>query len=249
MNNNFPYRINEKKSTSNIMYIVDFKRSDVNGDKIKDNIYLLAKNRPYFNNITLVIQNGVNNMCTWIPLKKNAGYSPKLYLQDYTGNGTDDILVSIETGGTGGYIHYYVYSYYNNKPKKIFDFEEFNNRYKYDVIYKDNYKVEVINLSTNIRYLIDISIEDPIHLKKIYDENGKLKNPIRGDVHDLSGLDPISVDGDEIYELIASQRISGKYLSDTLGYVQTILKWNGTQFEPAEQTIQREITIKGSAVD
>ncbi|ABR49120.1 conserved hypothetical protein [Alkaliphilus metalliredigens QYMF] len=227
--------------------IVSSAWGDVNGDGIPDHVYLTGVktiDSPFIQKITLVIQDGRTGMMSYVPLKSNAGYNPTLFLGDFTGDGIKDILISIASGGSGGIMFYYIYSYVCNTPKLLFDYNVFNEAYKYQVIYKDYYKVEVINVTEGIRYVIDISTRDQDYLNEIYDAEGKLKSPIEGFVNPLSGLYPVVFDSDGVYELLAYQRISGRFAADALGYVLTTLKWNGRKFALVNQSV----AIGGSPV-
>lgn len=220
---------------TNINYpnVNSYARGDVNGDRIPDNVYLTGvktADSPFTQNITLIIQDGRTSMFTSVPLGDNAGYNPTLFLGDFTGDGVDDILISIASGGSGGIMYYYIYSNINNIPRLLFDFNVYNEQYKYDVTYKDNYKVEVISRINNMKYLIDITYKGADYLNEIYDANGKLKNPIIGFVNPLSGLYPVDFDSNKVYELLAYQKIAGIYNADSLGYVLNILKWNNNMF-------------------
>ncbi|MCY6483874.1 VCBS repeat-containing protein [Clostridium aestuarii] len=223
------------------IYILDFKQGDVNGDIIVDNVYLVGERifgeSPFINNITLIIQDGKTNTFTRIPLKENAGYNPTIFLGNFTFDNANDILISIDSGGSGGYAFHYIYSFINNTPKKIFDHEKFNQEYKYNVIYKDYYEVEVKNGPKGKKYIIDIKYKGEEYLSEIYDVNGKLKKAIEGWVNPLGGLYPIDFQRNGTYGLYASQRIAGRYNADGLGYVETSLEWNGEKFAPFFQTV------------
>ncbi len=213
--------------------VVSYARGDVNGDRIPDNVYLTGTktpDSPFVQNITLIIQDGMTGMTASIPLKENVGYNPTLFLGDFTGDGVDDILISIASGGSGGIMYYYIYSFINNRVRLLFDFNVYNDQYKYDVTYVDNYKVEVISKKNTAKYLIDITYKGADYLNEIYDKNGKLKNPISGFVNPLSGLYPVDFDSNKVYELMAFQKIAGRYNADSLGYVQNILKWANNMF-------------------
>lgn len=220
--------------------IVSFARGDVNGDGVPENVYLTGvktPESPFIQRITLVIQDGKTGMSNSVSLKSNAGYNPTLFLGDFTGNRVKEIMISIASGGSGGTMYYYIYSDLSNTPKLIFDYEVFNQAYQYSVIYKDFYKVEVRNITDNIKYLIDISNKGRDYLNEIYDQNGKLKAPIEGWVNPISGLYPIDFDTNGVYELLAYQRIAGRYNADSLGYVLSTLQWNRNQFTMMDQYV------------
>lgn len=230
------------QTQNNNMFILDFKRGDVNGDRIKDNVYLIGQmpsgsDSPFRDNITLIIQDGRTGQFTRTTLEQNAGYNPTLFLGDFTGNKIDDILISIDSGGSGGYAFYYIYSFIRNVPKVIFDFEQFNNKYAFVVTYKDNYEVKVNQKNSDNDYIINIRYKGKDYLSEIYDENGNLKDPIEGWVNPLGGLYPVDFRRDGTYGLYASRQVAGRYNADSLGYVQTSLEWNGTEFKPFFQTV------------
>ncbi|MDP4145863.1 MAG: VCBS repeat-containing protein [Bacillota bacterium] len=221
----YNYCRNEIKHPS----IVSHAIGDVNGDRILDNVYLTGvktTQSPFIQNITMVIQDGRTGILTTVHLSENAGYNPRLFLGDFTGDGIADILISIDSGGSGAIMYHYIYSSVNNKVQLLFDFNVYNNQYKYQVNYKDNYKVEVISEANDKKYIIDISNKGTEYLSEIYNPDGKLKNPISGFVNPLSGLYPVDFNSDKIYELLAYQKVAGRYNADALGYILNTLRWN-----------------------
>nr|WP_272507358.1 VCBS repeat-containing protein [Clostridium aestuarii] len=215
--------------------MLDTKLGDVNGDKIPDKVSLYG-NKPdgpegiFADNITVVIRDGKTKNLYTILLKINSGYNPTIFLGNFTSDKANDILISIDSGGSGGYGFFYVYSFLNNQTQKLFDFELFNDYYLYDVIYKDNYQVEVISKTLNKKFTIDIRNKGDSYLMQIYNENGTLKSPICGQVSAINELYPIDFQRNGVYDLYSIQRIIGIYNADTLGFVQTHLRWNGQRF-------------------
>ncbi|MFM1653251.1 FG-GAP-like repeat-containing protein [Brevibacillus sp. B_LB10_24] len=227
------------------MRVLDQKWGDVNGDGIPDLVYLAGSQEPgspFIQHITLYIQDGRTGITNPIPLKQNAGYHPTVQLADFTGNGVNDILVVIDSGGSGGYIYSYVFSDLNNQPYQLFDSEQYNQAHHYSVNYLDNYQVKATSQNPQSTYIIDITYKGRQYLSEIYDSSGKLKEPIQGDVNALSGLYPIDFERYGQYSLMALQRITGRYNADGLGYFMNILKWNGSQF----YTYQQWVWIKGT---
>lgn len=213
--------------------IVAFAQGDVTGDRVTDHVYLTGTktpDSPFTQNITLHVKDGRTGVLTSILLRENVGYNPFLFLGDFNGDGVADILISIATGGSGGTMYHYVVSFVGNKAKLLFDFNVYNDRYQYEVTYQDNYKVEVISKVNNQKYIIDLSTRSAEYLAEIYDENGKLKSPISGFVDPLSGLYPVDFDLNKVYELLAYQKISGRYHADSLGYILNTLGWKDNRF-------------------
>ncbi|TCK98528.1 hypothetical protein EDC19_0956 [Natranaerovirga hydrolytica] len=223
------------------VYVLDHQQGDVSGDSFDDHIYLLGERpygleSPFVTNITLMIQDKSINKTYTITPKNNSGYNPTLFLGDFTGDKVNNILLSIDSGGSGGYAFYYIYTFVNNTPKVLFDHEVFDKHYTYKVIYQNNYQVDVLR-DPSKKYIIDIKTKGKEYLSEIYTSEGFLKNPIEGWVNPLGGLYPINFQRDGVYDLYATQSIAGRYNADSLGYVQTSLEWDGTNFIPFFQTV------------
>lgn len=226
------YRVNQN--------VVAYGVGDVTGDKIPDQVYLTGiktPTSPFIQGIILHVQDGRTGKITSVSLPETAGYHPTLFLGDFTGNGVADIFISIATGGSGGIMYHFLYSFLNNKAKILFNSNVYNEEYKYKVTYQDYYKVKVISEKNNQTYSIDISLRDPEYLNEIYDGNGKLKSPITGFVNPLSGLYPVDFDSNNVFELLAYQKIAGRYNADSLGYVLNTLGWKDNRFALQNQYV------------
>lgn len=213
---------------------------DVNGDRIPDNVFLMGTKTPespFIQNITLAVRDGRTGKITRVTLSENAGYNPRLFLGDFNGDGVKDIFITIDSGGSGAFTYDYIYSFIDNTPKLMFNSNDYNEEYNYTVTYKDNYKVEVVSEKNNNRFIIDISLKGQDYLSEIYDENGRLKEPISGFVNPVSGLYPVDFNGDGVYELLAYQKIAGRYNADALGYILNTLKWSEDSFELGPQNV------------
>ncbi len=235
------YNINRFSQSSNdTKNILASAYGDVNGDNVPDHVYLTGTKMPnsvFVQNITLNIKDGKTGIMQRVKLSSDAGYSPNLFLGDFTGDKINDIMVSIASGGSGGIMFYYLFSDINNQIKMLFDYENFNNKYSYKVEFKNHYQVSVKNVELGTQYIIDITYKGEDYLNEIYFPNGELKAPIEGWVDPLSGLYPIDFDGNGIYELLGYQAIAGRYHADSIGYVQSVLKWNGKKFYLMDQYV------------
>lgn len=220
----------------NTIFLLDMKQADISGDGILDTVFLYG-NKPegasgiFADNITLVIQDGYSHQRTVVNLKNNAGYNAKLFLGDFNKDRVADILVSIDSGGSGGYISAYIYSFRDNDLRELFDAETYNRHYKFNVNYEDYYKVSIGSPQLDVLFTIDISNKGYDYLSQYYNDNGKLKQPTQGQVLALGGLYPIVTDFKSMsYDLMALQRIIGTTNADTLGYIENLLTWDGTTF-------------------
>ncbi|PLS17575.1 spore coat protein [Bacillus sp. M6-12] len=234
------YRQFQEQTKGNYTYsgsvvLLDMKQGDVTGDGIMDFVYLYGRKNVeteiFADLITLVIRDGRSNQISAINLQNNSGYNAKLFLGDFSKDNILDILVSIESGGSGGYGIFYIYSFRNNIPRLLFDFEKYNNSYTFKVDYENLYKVSVGSPSLDVVFTLDISYKGYEYLSLLYDENGKLKQPVKGEVLAAGALYPIITNSKSMsYDLLIFQRIIGISNSDTLGYVENLLTWNGAQF-------------------
>ena len=59
-------------------------------------------------------------------------------------------MVSIDTGGSGGYGIFYIYSFRNNRLKELFNVDKYNEKYAFQVNYEDFYKVRVESPQLNV---------------------------------------------------------------------------------------------------
>lgn len=216
------------------------KLGDVNGDGLFDLVYLTGNHEPgspFIQHITLHIQDGQSAITQSYSLKQNAGYNPTIQLTDFTGNGVDDILIVIDSGGSGATTYSYIFSYMNNQLYTLFNYDVYNQAHQYTVNYMDNYKVNATSMSPQSTYIIDLQYKGQAYLSEIYNSNGTLKAPIQGDVNPLSGIYSVDFERDGQSELMALQRITGRYNADGLGYFMNGLKWDGTRFAPYQQWV------------
>lgn len=217
--------------------VVSSAYGDVNGDGVPDHVYLTAESgagqgSPYLEQITVNIQCGATKRVYTIPLDPNAnsGYNPTVFLGDFTKDGIQDILVTIDSGGSGAFTYDYVFSFVRNQARKLFDFNVYNQQNRYTVQYMNGYKVKVSSPATKTDYIIDISGRGRDYLSQLYDADGKLIKPVSGDADGVSGFYPVDMDRDGVYEIQAYQRIYGLYHADSFGYIINTLQWNGQQF-------------------
>lgn len=217
-------------------YLLDQKFSDVTGDGVPDKVSMYGNKQEgadeiFVDNIMVVVEDGRTKELMMITPEFNMGYHPSLFLGDFTKNQVNDIKISIEAGGSGGYGYYYLYSFDNNEIQEIFNFDSYNKEFTYQVDYSNLYKVNVGNVMLDKLFVLDISSRGYDYVSEYYREDGTLKSPVQGEVLALGALVPM-VNNEEknTYDLMAYQRIIGTTNSDTLGYIENLLSWDGRKF-------------------
>jgi len=211
---------------------------DLTGDGVRETVYLTGTRRTgsaAWQDIQLEILDGASGRITRRSLAQDAGYEPRLFLGPLTDRGRSDVMVSVDSGGSGGIASYTIFAYMDGAYRRVFDTEAYNAASDYTVTYQDQYVVRA--LSRDMAYLIDISDRDAAYLSEIYDENGVLRQPREGWVDPVSLLVPADIDGDGVLELMAWQRISGLYHADALGDFISTLAWDGRRFALSGQTV------------
>ncbi|WP_253298314.1 hypothetical protein [Paenibacillus sp. MSJ-34] len=118
-------------------YVLDYKKSDVNGDSVKDNVILAGtkemidgKLDAYASDLSIIVQDGKTRKYVQYDWKTKGidgtwngafGREPNLIIGDYTGNKVDDMIVTAPQGGNGGYVNHLVVAWEENKLKAVFD--------------------------------------------------------------------------------------------------------------------------------
>ena len=218
--------------------IITQQQADLNGDGSLERVLLTglqAEDSAAWRSIRLYIREGC--LESRLPLPEDAGYAPRLWIGPLTGEGRQDILVSIASGGRGGLGYYTIFTYREGGYERIFDTESYNGSYAYEIDYLDQYRVRAASLANAVTYLVDIAWKGLEYLGEIYTPQGVLKAPLSGEVDPLSVLAPVDLSGSGVYSLMAFQRISGRYHADGLGDFINVLDWNGQTFALTWQTL------------
>ncbi|HLR71840.1 MAG TPA: VCBS repeat-containing protein [Pseudogracilibacillus sp.] len=235
MNMQFLYQSEQRE-------VVSAGYGDVNGDGIEDYVFLTAisprdTSSSYVEQIRLNIEDGATGKVYTILLDQegDAGYQPTIFLGDFTGDGVMNILITIDSGGSGALTYDYVFSFVNNQSVKMFDFNAYNEKNEYAVTYLNYYKVRIESAVTGQAFLLTIRDRGEDYLSQIYDEDETLRGPVAGMFDEVSGFYPVDMDYNGVYEIQAYQQISGLYHADSFGYIINTLQWDGEKFVISQQ--------------
>ena len=220
--------------------LIDEKTGDMDGDTIPDRISLYGdklSTSDLINNIVLTFEVSGTSLKSDMITEVN-GYNPSLFPGDFTKDGRDDILFRLDlrynslSSKDKGKYGASIITLSGDQFDTIFDSDRYNTEYLYLVEYEDFYKVKIQSTMLNRLFFLDISGKGDEYLSRYYDKKAKLIAPVQGKVLGLSSLVPvIGKEKKKYYNLLATQRVIGSTDSDTLGYIQNLLSWNGEQFD------------------
>lgn len=222
-----------KLKLSKNTYVADYKNVDITGDKVKDNVILTGtktkKSDIYFENLSVIVQNGKSKNFMKLSLGKySGGYRPTVFLGDFNGDKVSDIFVKMPTGGSGGFIDYSIIKLKENNLSVLWNSKRFNSEIDITGKFEDNFMVNLSSKKLNKTFQIDLSSNKLQYIdSNIYDKDGNIKENIEPWMGGFSEITPIDTDKNGTYELIASQRIVGTCNADTLGYLKSQWKWDG----------------------
>ncbi len=221
--------------------LIDQQVGDVTGDGYPDVVSLIGSkpypDSPLIDQVVLSIKDGQTSNEVSFSLPGSSGYNPTLYLGRFTDKNVKEILVRTDSGGSGGITYDFLYSYYQQNLRLLFDNESFTNAFTYKVNYLDYYQAEIRNETLDKTYIVSLLYKGQEYLAEIYNSDGKLKEPISGYVNPPGGVYPIDYQRDGIDELLVYQRVVGRYNADGLGVLSTPLQWRSDQFVPMYQTL------------
>lgn len=213
---------------------------DVTGDGIPDRVWLTGyqeADSSAWQSIQLRVQDGASYRETRLSLPEDAGYHPRVTLCPLTRPGRLDILISLDSGGSGGIGYYTVYSWMNRGFRRIFETAAYNAAYQYDITYEPGRTVLISSRANGNRYRLSLVGRDPAVLQELYAPDGSLLMPGSGFADPLGLLLPVDPDGEGVFALLAGQGISGLFHADRLGEMFNLLRWQGTRFALKEQLL------------
>ena len=175
---------------------------------------------PYYTNITIRTERE-----TFAP-PQSSGYSPTVFAADFLGKGYDQIFYAASTGGSGGFVYYYVIDF-SNGAEIIFDYSAIEN--PYSAAYADDFLLNVYRNDV-LWYSYDLS-----HHKgaaQLWDKDGKYIGSYQAEVSDLNYVEPAFQYLSGTFRLNLWYKVIGMYQADTVGYiVKTLDLRDGSVFE------------------
>lgn len=231
--------IRPRMHNGTMLLTIQTDEKDVTGDRKPDHIMLLGRkidpSSPYFKRLVILVDNKSGKTVTLIPAI--GGYYPKMQFCDFTGDKVNDILVSAETGGSGGTSDYTIASVKDGKPvilpvPKPLDIKG---------QLADGYKANITIVNMNQTVTVDL-----MDHKQTYDQagvykDGKLVKPVEVMVNSYGALKPVDLDRDGTCELVGTQRISGIANADTIAYATSVWKWDKDHWKLLKAEVKKTL--------
>lgn len=182
-------------------------------------------NSLFYKELNLIVI--TNKCCKKVSLK--AGYNPRVLLLDFNGYG-NEIYVTIDSGGSGGFQFFYIFEYENCDLNILMSDDIYNSKYNnYSGRYLDHFRAQVTEKSNVWR--IDLSCKGYDYLSQIYYVDGKLIKPQKIYISGANYTFPQYFQYYGRYALVVYQSITGLYQADSLGYMEMTLKFENDEHE------------------
>ncbi|WP_019121909.1 hypothetical protein [Brevibacillus massiliensis] len=215
----------QKFNLPNNSYLLESKRIDVTGDGKPDLVSLIGKkdsSSVYWEKLFVAVENEAGHP---LSASSGGGSNPRLTFCGFTGRKAADILVSAETGGSGGTSDYYLYAVAEDKlvsmpvPPPV----------QVTGNLQDNYAAKLTLENTQQTYEIDLHDRKPYYDQLHMYKAGKLVQPISLMANAYSELKPMPDEPTAGCDLQGIQRVSGVVNADTIAHVVSHWRW-----DPAE---------------
>ena len=165
-------------SYPNKMFIINYEIADITGDGDKDMVFLIGENSEgtdmtnnVITNMDVVLYDVANGTFIKAGARKLNGKNNKIITSDFTGNGTQDVMIISEEAGRKSIR---IYTYEDSKLKEIWK-ERNNKGLVFDGEFIDGFKVQLVNKKLNIDKAIDVSSnEEEYKNNSFYNASGKL---------------------------------------------------------------------------
>lgn len=141
----------------------------------------------------------------------NSGYDPSVFLGDFLGNGLNQIFYSVESGGSGGYSFYQLFSAEKGEIVSVFDSQNIS----------QNISATMQGDIINIEYLGQTLLLDAS------------KNDLSGarevTVSPINTILPLFSTAFDRYQMLVYQKVYVDYTANNVGYVTTLLDFSTGQ--------------------
>lgn len=230
--------------------IIMMKVADIKGTSEEDVIYLIGnkegegKNTIY-KNMEIIVSDGEDGKLDYIDLAEIEGYEAKIKIEKY--NDKKQLIFIIKEKDERKGIRLLIYQFNLDVYKMIYDSNDYN-KSNYEVIYKNNYELDIYNSEKEKIYIMDIKNRGEGYLRSKYNKDGEVKNKISGDILPIYKMISIKDDEKEYSNLLTKRKIIGEDFYDIMGELIEIFVLERDGFKLVERSISTPL-IKSSNLD
>lgn len=215
--------------------VITSKLGNIINDIDEDIIYLIGRKteegkNTLYEEMEIVISDGLNGKLTYIDLIDIKGYNPKIIVGKFTSLKKNEVLFTVEDEMQNESIISIIYRYYNGIIETIFDSNQYLTQKRYRVIYNDNYRINLIDSIKNVNYFINIENKDLRYINEKYKSDGKLMKNYEGQVLYAYEVLEVRSNDRELFDLLLKQKITGEDINDILGEIISTLRFDGNKF-------------------
>lgn len=235
-------------------YVYDSTRIDADGDGAADDVLLVGENddtsAPFgfqTRNLAVVVRDGVSGKFAAYLFPEDFGFElPRFSIGSFTAAKKNEILVSVETGGSGGIVLYALMAYENEKVVSVLSQEELNKGLDLNIVCLPGFKMKISDKNTGFNSIADFHDGEavPMYIDRgVYNKAGvflKDQTYVDGEVIDdvFISLDPADNDGDGILELHGKQRISFIAHGNTVAWAESVWSVKGGRLRLVSEKIE-----------
>lgn len=186
--------------------ICDYKVGRLFESDRYSNISICSEGELFRENIEIIVKSGTDELI--VEPQANIGYNPSIFVANFLNNGLEQILYSVESGGSGGYSNYELFSFKSGKAERVFNSSDFKPH---------------INASYFNDNLVDIDYQGK-HLYLDASESGCQSEDCTLYVSEVNTIFPYYNFATERYYLNVLQKVYGGYSANNFGYISSLLQ-------------------------
>ncbi|PLS14683.1 hypothetical protein CVD28_26910 [Bacillus sp. M6-12] len=207
-------------------------KKDVTGDNRREKISLVGvpyeDNNSFFKNIYLIVKEK-NGRKVKVPLE--GGYEPKINFADFNHDRIKDVLVTVSTGGSGGLISSYVYSFAGGRTKNL----TVPPPVSVTAQFEEDYKASIA-VGGKKPVTIDVSSRKEDYARLGLYNKGKLNEPTELMVDPYSVMKIVRLPGGK--GLKGVQRVSGAYHADALADIASVWFYKDGEWRMVKSSVK-----------
>lgn len=188
--------------------ICDYKVGKLFESDRYSNISICYEGDLFLEDIQIIVKSGSDELI--IEPQANIGYNPSIFVANFLNNGLEQVLYSVDSGGSGGYSYYELYSFKSGEGELIFNSSEFNPHIEASYYGDDQIKIDYQGKAL---YLDASKSSCNVEDCSLY-------------ISEVNSVFPYYNFERDRYYLQVLQRVYGGFSANNLGYISSLVEVN-----------------------